>query len=200
MLSTGKDFATICESAELDGPERDLLAQHSEPRAFIGALIEQDLFRAAASVVAHALPTRVGVFWAWSCARDAAGASPGEAAERCLTAARAWICEPTDARRREAFALAREDGFASAASMACAAAFCSGGSLVPDTMPPVLPDPRAAARAIRDCVVMAAVTGRIPDTIEERYRVFLTEGMRITERARALEPLPPQAAWSQAQQ
>jgi hypothetical protein len=199
MLSTGKDFATICASAELDGSELDLLAQHPDPRAFIGALIEQGLFRAAASVVAHALPTREGIFWAWSCAREAAGASPGEGAERCLAAARAWICEPTDAHRREAFALAREDGFASAASMACAAAFCSGGSLVPDNMPPVLPDPRAAARTIRDCVVMAAVIGRNADTIEERYRVFLTEGMRITERARALEPLPPEAAWLQAQ-
>jgi hypothetical protein len=199
LLWTGKDFATICESAELDGAARELLAKHPEPREYVGALIEQDHYRAAVSVLAHALPTREGIFWAWFCAREAAGPAPKEPTQRCLAATRAWIWEPTDAHRRGAYAAALEDKFESAASLACAAAFCSGGSLAPDNMPAVLPGPCAAPRAIRDCIVMAAIIGRNAETIAERYRAFLSEGVKIAERTRALEAPPPQPAWSQRQ-
>lgn len=194
LLWTGKDFAQICEHAELDESARAVLEQQVEPRAFVTALVEQDHFHAAASVLAHAFQTREGIFWAWSCARDAAGPAPNERTRRCVEAARAWIYEPTDAHRRAAFEVARDDAFKSAASMACAAVFCSGGSLTPENMPAAAPGPWAAARAIRDSVVMAAVIGLNADNIDDRYRVFLAEGIRIAGRTRALELAPYQTA------
>jgi hypothetical protein len=197
LLWTGRDFATICENAELDGVARAVLAQHPEPRGYVDALIEQDQHRAAVSVLAHALPTREAIFWAWSCAREAAGPSPGEGTQRCLAVTRAWIYEPTDAHRRATYVAALEDNFESAASLACAAAFCSGGSLAPDNMPAVLPGPCAAARAIRDCIVMAATIGKNADTIADRYRAFLAEGVKIAARTKALEAAPQQTTWSQ---
>jgi hypothetical protein len=191
-LRTGKDFATICGAAGLDHTAREVLAEPEEPRDFVGALIGRGEHLAAAGVLAHAIPTREGVFWAWSSARDAAGDEAGESAQRCLAAARAWIWEPTDEHRFAAFAAAREDRFESPASMACAAAFCSGGSLAPEDMPEVLPDPSAAAGAVRDCIVMAALIGRNAGTVADRYRAFLAEGLRIAERTYALEVVPPE--------
>jgi hypothetical protein len=198
QLWTGKDFAAICDCAELDGAVRDVLAQHTEPHAFVCTLIEQDQHRAAVSVLAHALMTREGIFWAWWCARESAGASPGETTQRCVGAGRAWLYEPTDEHRRAAYTAALEDDFESAPSMACAAVFLSGGSLGPDDMPDIPPGPCAAARAIRDCIVMAAVIGQNAPTTADRYRAFLTEGMKLAERTKALEPLPA-PAWSHQQ-
>jgi hypothetical protein len=199
LLRTGKDLPTICEAAGLDAAGRDVLTQHADPHAFVRALIERGLYGAAVGVLAHALPAREGVYWAWSSAREAAGPSPCGGTQLCLAAAREWICEPSDANRHAAFALALENEFESAASLACAAAFCSGGSLAPDGMPDVPPDPHAAARAIRACVMMAAVIGRDPDSMAERYRRFLAEGMKVAERAKALEPVPSPEPWSQSQ-
>jgi hypothetical protein len=184
-LSTGVDFEAICERAGLDDTARDLLAQHTEPRAFVDALAEGGHFRTAASVMAHSLGTREAVIWAWFSARDAAGPSPGDTEQACLTAARAWIYEPTDANRFAAFTAAREDRFDSAASLACAAAFCSGGTMAPDNMPEVLPAPWASAGAVRDCVLLAAVRGRNAETSADRYRAFLAEGIRIADRTNA---------------
>jgi hypothetical protein len=184
-LSTGVDFETICDRAKLDDAARDLLAHHAEPRA-LDALVDGPHFRAAVSVLAHALGTREAVFWAWFSAREAAGPSPPDTTQACLTAARTWLWEPTDVHRFAAFDAAREDRFDSAASMACAAAFCSGGTMAPENMPEVLPDAWAAAGAVRDCVMLAAVLGRNAETIADRYRAFLAEGIRIADRTSAL--------------
>jgi hypothetical protein len=67
--------AQICSVAGLGEKSRALL-KDQPPQEFLNLLIQEGLFQDAVSFLAHALPKREAVWWAWVCARRAAGAEP----------------------------------------------------------------------------------------------------------------------------
>ena len=72
------------------------------PRDFIEQLVAKGLFPDAVRVIAHALPRREAVWWAWVCARKDSGAEPAPPIQAALDATERWIVQPTDENRREA--------------------------------------------------------------------------------------------------
>jgi hypothetical protein len=177
----------ITAAAELGEQAAALVRPDLPPAGFISLLLEQQLFPDAVRFLAHALPKREAVWWAWICAKRSAGENPKPAIRAALDATEQWIAQPTEAHRRAAKAAADEAGMGVAAGCAGLAAFFSGGSLAPPEAPPVPPGEYLTAKAVSGAVIFAAVSQE-PAKAPEKFRAFVAQGMDVTNRIRLWEP------------
>lgn len=181
MLRSGKAVPAICQAADISEEGRALLGGDVPARQFLEQLLEQEHYADAIAFLAHALPRREAVWWAWLCAREVAGEKPPPATVASLDATKAWIAEPTDANRRTAFAAAEAAGIASPAGCAGLAAFMSGETLGPPGAPPAPPEEYAASKAIGGSINLAAVADATID-IPARYAEFVRRGLELADR------------------
>lgn len=188
-LKSGKTIPAVCEAAELSPEAVALLQKPMEPPEFIGALIEEQNFADAIAFLAHALPRREGVWWAWLCARDSAGETPGRPVLASLEATKAWIAEPTDAHRRAALEAAQPAGLTTAVGCTALAAFLCGETLGPATAPAAPPEEYAASKAIGGSIHLAAVADEKAD-ISARYADYVRRGLELAERISLWTPEP----------
>ncbi|HEX5438701.1 MAG TPA: hypothetical protein VFW98_16235 [Gemmatimonadaceae bacterium] len=175
--------AELSEMAELGDEAKALLAPEVMPRAFIALLQEHELYPDAVRVLAHALPRREAIWWAWVCARRTAGDAPPLAVQGALDATERWITQPTDEYRRAAMEAAEQAGFASPAGCAALAVFLSGGSLAPANVDPVPPGEHVAAKAITGAIVAAAVSSE-PEQAPQKFKAFIAQGLDVAERVK----------------
>src|SRR5690606_7250873 len=140
--------------------------------------------------LAHALPRREAVWWAWLCARAAAGDKPPASIIASLEATRTWIAEPTDPHRRAALDAAEVAGVGTPAGFAGLAAFLCGETLGPAEAPPAPPGEYAAAKAIGGSINLAAVADPKAD-IAARYAEFVRQGLELAERTKLWESAVP---------
>src|ERR1035441_8493863 len=94
--------AALCAIAELGEEAMALVRPELPPREYVKLLLDQGLFPDAVRFVAHALPKREAVWWAWVCARRSAGDTPPPAIKAALDATEKWIAQPTEEFRRAA--------------------------------------------------------------------------------------------------
>src|SRR4051812_35401730 len=100
-----RSTSALCAAAEVSEDAAALLtAAPAEPaqRAFVATLVERELFADAVAFLAHALPRREAVWWAWVCARKASGPKPTPQVQGALDATERWIVQPTEDHRRQA--------------------------------------------------------------------------------------------------
>src|SRR5262245_52275484 len=72
-----RSSADLCAAADLGDEARALLdGSGPPPKDFIGRLTAANLHAEAVRFLAHALPRRECVWWAWVCARKVAGDKP----------------------------------------------------------------------------------------------------------------------------
>jgi hypothetical protein len=188
MLRSGRTVAEICGASELSDEALTLLADRQVPKEYVELLMEQELYPDAVRFLAHALPKREAVWWAWVCARRAAGEEPPDDIQAVLEATRQWIAEPTDGHRRAAMELAEQVGFDKPAGSAALAAFFSGESLAPaDVEQPVPPGEYMAAKAITGCILLATV-GTEPERAGEKFQDFVQQGMEVAEKIELWKP------------
>lgn len=166
--------------AGLGDEARGLLRDGMSPREFVDLLIERARFPDAVRLIAHALPKRESVWWAWASARRAAGPEPSPPVRAALEAAEKWIAQPSDENRRAALKAAQAAGFDTPAGCAGLAAFLSGPSLAPPEVKAVPPGPHDSSRAVAGAVTMAAVA--VPETSVENFRAFLQQGLEVAAR------------------
>jgi len=172
--------AQICSVAELGDEARALLTENQAPLEYLNLLMEKGNFQDAVRFLAHALPKREAVWWAWVCARRAAP-EPAPKIKASLDATEKWIAQPNDDNRRAAMSAAEAADTGTAAGCAGMAAFFSGGSLAPPDVPPVPPGPYLTARAVSGAVILAAVAVE-PEKAPEKFRMFLAQGMDVVNR------------------
>ena len=86
VLNSGKTLGDICRVAELSDEALALLADGTDGRGYVERLVAVGNFGDAVRVLAHALPQRPAVWWAWYCARRAHGESPPAPVEASLEA------------------------------------------------------------------------------------------------------------------
>lgn len=189
MLATGKSVGAICEAAGLDV---HTLPDFETGVQLISALRSGDRAVDAISFLAHALPKREAIWWAWSCARHAAGDQPSEAIQASLDATGRWIAEPTDANRRQAYDLAQKADLATPAGCAGAAAFFSGGSIGPPDQPEMPPGEFMAAKVISGAVLLATTVE--PAEADARVEDYLQKGLEVAERVGLWEARGPGGA------
>src|SRR5260370_1768166 len=94
--------------AELGEEAMALLRPELHPLDFVALLMEKALFPDAVRFIAHALPKREAVWWAWVCARRSAGENPQPKIKSALDATEKGIAQPNDANRRSGMAPAHQ--------------------------------------------------------------------------------------------
>jgi hypothetical protein len=184
------EVARLGRLAELEPEALQLLQAGQGPRDFVDALMQAERPGDAVRFLAHLLPKREAIYWAWSIARQALDPAPSPETAAAMEATGRWIAEPTEANRRPMLDLAEAVGLGTPAGCAALAVFLSGGSVAPPDLPVVEPDPYAAAKAIAGAVVMAAVT-KEPETAPEKFQAFVAQGVDIGRRVGLWPPDPP---------
>src|SRR5262249_20936552 len=163
--------ADLCALADVSDEARALLdGAGPPPKEFMSRLIEAKLHIDAVKFLAHALPRRECVWWAWVCARKTAGDAPPQKIKNALDATERWIVQPTEEHRRAALVFGEAADFGTPAGCAALAAFMSGGSLGPPEAPVIPPGEFMTAKAVSGSVSLSAVAkepGLPPENVAE---------------------------------
>src|SRR3954471_5841398 len=176
--------AELCAVSDLgDDAKAMLAADVPAPRAYVEQLLARELHGDAIRFIAHALPRREAVWWAWVCARKVAGADPKPAIKAALDATERWIIQPTEEHRRQALHFGEAADFGTPAGCAALAAFMSAGSLAPPNAPHVPPDEFMTAKAVAGSVTLAAVTVE-PERATEKFVEFAKVGLEVADRTK----------------
>ena len=176
-----RTMAEFVELAGLGDDAKALLEPAHGPREYMQALVAAACYPDAVRFLAHALPKREGIWWAWVCARRSVGDAPPAPVKAALDATERWITQPTDENRRAAMKAAEAAELSSPAGSAALAVFLSGGSLGPPDTPPVPPGEFLTARAITGAIVAAAVSSE-PVKAPERFQSFIAQGLDVVNR------------------
>ena len=174
---TPQEWAKV---AGLGEPAKAAATTAESPRALVATLTEQGMHADAVRLLAHLLPKREAVWWAWSCAKAAAGQTPTPEIVASLAATEQWITQPTDEHRRAAMDAANDADLATPAGLAGLAAFFSDGSVAPPEAPVTPPGPFLAAKAVSGAVILATVAG---GGSASWHRAFLDLGVRVGQNA-----------------
>lgn len=175
-------MADLVQAAELEEEARKLLTPATGPRGLLQAMVEREFYADAVRFLAHALPRREAVWWAWVCARRTAGDTPPSEIRAALDATERWIREPSDEHRRAAMQRAEAAGFGTPAGCAALAAFLSGDNLAPPNVEQrVPPGEFMAAKAITGAIVLAAVAQE-PEKAAEKFQAFIQQGLDVVNR------------------
>jgi hypothetical protein len=175
------DLPQLCDVAGVEDESRQLLSDDRDVRAFLAALLGADRHADAVRLLAHLLPRREAIFWAWSSVRRVLPPEPPPAVAVAVEATGRWIAEPVEANRRPTLELAEAAGLGTAAGCAALAVFLSGGSIAPPEVEVVEPEPFAASKAIAGAVILAAVSAE-PERAPERFGESITQGLDIGRR------------------
>jgi hypothetical protein len=176
-----------------------LLTAEQSPRQYFDRLLAASCYADARRVLAHALPRRRALWWAYACARQVyAGQVPAEV-EAALEAVHRAIAEPSDDHRHAVNVLGQETlephPMIVCLAMAC---FCGGGGVSLPGLPFVGPKPFVPPRLVEVVVYLAAVH-RDPLHYLERLRSYLEQGLALAggpdpwlaTTAEALQPTDP---------
>jgi hypothetical protein len=178
--------AALCAAAELSEDAAALLSgAPAEPtqRAFVAALVEHELYSDAIAFMAHALPRREAVWWAWVCARKSSPTPPPPRIQAALDATERWIVQPSEQHRRQAMQFAEQAKFGTPAGAAALAAFFADGSISPPEAPPVPPTEFMTAKAVSGSVNLAAVAVE-PEKAPDKFREFVRLALEVADRTK----------------
>jgi hypothetical protein len=173
-------------AAELGNGALELAAPAAGVRSFAEALSRAGHRVDAIRLLAHLLPEREAVLWAWVCAKKAAPPAAPPALSASLAATEKWIAQPADDNRRAAMAAAQEAGTATPAGAAGLAAFLSGTSLSPAGAQPVPPPAHLAAKAVAASIILSAISAE-PEKAAAKYSDFLARGFEVAQRIQLWE-------------
>jgi hypothetical protein len=188
-----KSAAEVSQRARLGEEARSLLTEGVTSRQYLDQLIERRMHADAVQFLAHALPKREAIWWACLCITERLGPDPSPAAAAALDAARAWVIDPKDEKRRAAFPAAEAAGIGTPPGCAAAAAYFSGGSLAPAHLPAVAPAEHLTAHMIASALTLAAVI-REPEKAVEKYASFLQSGLEVASGGIAVPESPAESA------
>ncbi len=186
-LRTGETAADVFSAAGLSDDAGALLKEAAEPRDYVESLIENELYADALGFIAHVLPPRESVWWAWSCARDATGETPAEAVTQAIESTRLWIVEPTDENRRAAGDAAEALDYGSAVALAALSAFMCGDTMGPADAAPAPAPPGVVPKTVAGCICLAAASGK-PEDVKTRFQQYAGRGMERADKGKVWTP------------
>jgi hypothetical protein len=174
----GADFTTIIGRATLPAEAQAPLRGCADVADAIVRLEAAGFAVEAVRVLAHALPKREAVWWACMCATSTTPADLAEPDRQAKETAELWVRQQKDEQRRAAMAHAEASGFQTPEAWSGVAAFWSGDSMAPPTLPAVPPPADAAGRAVAGAVALSAVRGDVTRQ-PARLKRFLESGRNI---------------------
>jgi hypothetical protein len=185
--ATKSAAATIAGVAELGDEALALLQPELDLRSFVERMTAGKLYRDAVQFLAHALPKREAVWWAWVAARRASGNNPPPKIDAALKAVENWISQPSDENRRAARAAGEKAEFRTPAGCVGLAVFLSGGSLAAPGAPEVPPGEFLSAKMVAGAVIVSALCTE-PEKGPEKFQSFISQGLEVARRIKLWEP------------
>ncbi len=163
-------------------PDALTLMQSSLPlNIILKEMIESNLFPDAINILAHGLPKKESIGWAYQCAQQTEGKVDSGLIQQTLLLVDQWIKAPDDKVRRALENLAEKLELKVATAWVAYAVFWSGGSIAPEGAPQVMPNEFLYAKAVAGAVMLSAVLNS-PEQAQKNYRKFLTVGIEIANR------------------
>lgn len=145
----------IAEQIRLSDDAQALLAPDHTPSAYFALLGQRELYRDAFAFAAHYLPRRKAIWWGCLCAWELFRREIPAREEAPLAAVVAWVRDPSEENRRQAYEIGRDAARPSVAGSLTMAVFSAGGSLSKPDSPQVDPKLNQAARFVTAAVVLA---------------------------------------------
>lgn len=158
--------AEVCLRFDVPPAARALLADGMEPREFAAALVANKQYAAAVDFLAHGLPAREGVWWAYLCLEHACGVSLSGPELAAVAAGVRWVLQPGEENRAAAKAGAEAVGLGSLPGLLAMAVFQSGVNS------------GASARSVAVAVKLAATKGD-PAKLFDTQRLFVNLGLEV---------------------
>lgn len=172
--------ADIASRFDASAEARALLTPSLEPAAFVGVLLDRELWPDAAGFVGQWLGRPDAVTWACLAARASLGDVPPPQDRAAIEAAERWLASRDEKDRRAAAEAAERAAYRSAPAMAAAAAGWSGGSLSAPDLPVVAPPEGLAGKGAAGAVLMAGASAA--PAAPARLRELIWLGVDIAER------------------
>ncbi len=192
-LGSGRTAGSVLQAAELPDETRSAVEDSPTLEQLVDRLIEDGLVHESVRLLAHALPDREAVGWAWICAWEVTGPDAPDAHLASLNVTRTWIQEPSDEARREAMQAAELVGLDCPAGFVGFAAFCCGDSLAPADLPPAPPPEGIVGTLVSSCIAMSASTVE-PAAVEATLEGFARRGVELAQRIQLWEELSDEEA------
>jgi hypothetical protein len=127
------------------------------PRDHYARLRDSGDLENAMLFLGHALPRFEGAAWAAHRLEELARDTElGTGDRQALDYSLRWVGDPSDEHRRAAFAAHEAAGAGSAERLLALAVFMTGGSLAPEDLTPVLPEPHLSGRLAASALIVAA--------------------------------------------
>jgi hypothetical protein len=175
---TAKTATEVCAKFALGDDSRPLLKDGMTPDQFVAVLREKDQLTDAMRFLAQALPKREAVFWAYACAKEAAGDKPPENIAKALATTHRWILDPTEDNRRAAQPAYEAADLGTPAGCTAAAVFWSGGSMAPKEAPMVPPPDHLTGHGVAGALMLAGVQ-KEPEKFKQKYASFIDQGLAV---------------------
>lgn len=157
--------AEVCSRFNLPPAARALLREGMAPPEFVAALVANKHYSAGIDFLAHALPAREGIWWAYLCMQHACGGTWSEPERAAVIAGVRWVLEPGEENRAAARASADGAGMASLPGLLAMAVFLTGSS-------------GGASKSVA-IAVKAAATKSDPARLLDTQRLFVNLGIEV---------------------
>jgi hypothetical protein len=146
--------------------------------AILQRLETEQLYSEAVKFLAHGLPKREAIWWAYLVSEAAEHHSTDPQTQEALSTIEHWAREPNEARRRQAGSVGEALRYYTPSSWAAMAILWSGGSITPEGRPPVEASPVMCAKAVSNAIIIGAhqLHATPPD---EAFKRFLRQGLHI---------------------
>jgi len=169
-----------CRALALGEAAKKLLRPAQPPMEYFDSLVSAELYADAMRFLAFWLPKPVAVAWGVRCVEEVMGDNLTGKPKQALDSAARWAAQPDEPNRRAAEAAATATNYDGPASFLAAAAFWSGGSIVPPEMAEVPPAEGLTGQAIYASLLMTGPYNN-PLKAADRYRAFLQSGRKLAE-------------------
>jgi hypothetical protein len=169
----------ICGQFEPSEDARVLLTETTSTALFLQQLIQKELYIDAINFLAHGLPKREAIWWAFLCAEQAEANNQTPIILEGLDNIQKWVYDPMETNRRLCEKIAEPMAFKTATGWAAMAVFWSGGNIADaDATVSIEPDPYLCAKAVAGAVMLAAVLSEA-EKASFHYQHFLSQGVDI---------------------
>lgn len=168
----------LAKYAQDNAANNNLVTETTTSVEYLKLLVQKGLYPDAIRFLAHGLPKREAVWWAYIAAAKYETNLADSLVVELLDKTKKWVYSPVEENRIALQPLAEKLGFSRAASWAAIAAFWSEGNITPQEKAQVFASPTLSPAAITGAILLSAVSYQ-PEKAIENYYYFLKQGVHI---------------------
>lgn len=171
----------LSRNSQLKVPATDLLKDAQSAGHFAELLVGHKHWMAAITYMAHAIPAREGIWWAWYCIRKVASPEMPPDQVEALKLAETWIAQPTEENRLKARDRSQRIDSGSGPQLLLEGIAATGELEDPISGKKVAVIPFMSSKYVNACVIGACYRPD-PEHPEETANDFLRQAFEVASR------------------